>query len=61
MAGPDNRPGRPKNQKMEKKKMSDALANVVASIISGGMILTAITLLSGLIVGISCWLFSIKM
>jgi hypothetical protein len=25
------------------------------------MMLTAITLLSGLIIGISCWIFSIKM
>lgn len=39
----------------------EALASVVSGIISGGMILTAITLLSGLIVGISCWIFSIKM
>jgi hypothetical protein len=25
------------------------------------MMLTAVTLLSGLIIGVSCWLFSIKM
>ena len=39
----------------------EVLANVVAGIIAGGMVLTAVTLLSGLIVGVSCWLFSIKM
>jgi hypothetical protein len=45
---------------MGEKKM-EALANIVAGIISGGMILTAITLLSGSIVGVSCWIFSLKM
>jgi hypothetical protein len=39
----------------------EVLANIVAGIISGEMILTAVTLLSGLIVGISCWILSIKM
>lgn len=41
--------------------MIEALATVVSGIIAGGMVLTAVTLLSGLIVGISCWLFSMKM
>ena len=41
--------------------MIEVLANIVAGIIAGSMWLTAITLLSGLIVGISCWLFSLKM
>ena len=39
----------------------EALASIVAGIIAGSMMLTAVTLLSGLIVGVSCWLFSIKM
>jgi hypothetical protein len=39
--------------------MMEALATVVSGIIAGGMMLTAITLLSGLIIGVSCWLFSI--
>lgn len=41
--------------------MIEALATVISGIIAGSMWLTAITLLSGLIVGISCWIFSIKM
>ena len=41
--------------------MIEVLANIVAGIIAGSMMLTAVTLLSGLIVGVSCWLFSIKM
>lgn len=41
--------------------MIEALATVVSGIIAGSMMLTAVTLLSGLIVGISCWIFSIKM
>ena len=39
----------------------EALASIVAGIIAGSMMLTAVTLLSGLIIGVSCWLFSIKM
>ncbi len=41
--------------------MMEALASVVAGTIAGGMYLTAITLLSGLVIGISCWIFSLKM
>ncbi len=39
----------------------EVLANIAAGIIAGSMMLTAVTLLSGLIIGISCWIFSLKM
>lgn len=41
--------------------MIEVLANIVAGTIASGMMLTAVTLLSGLIVGVSCWIFSIEM
>jgi hypothetical protein len=41
--------------------MIEALANIVAGIIAGCMMLTAVTLLSGLIVGVSYWLFDLRM
>lgn len=39
----------------------EAIATVVAGIIAGGMMLTAVTLAAGLIIGVSCWIFSLKM
>lgn len=39
----------------------EVLANVIAGIIAGSMMLTAITLAAGLIIGISGWLFNLEM
>lgn len=41
--------------------MIEVLATVISGIIAGSMMLTAVTLLSGLIIGVSCWIFSLKL
>ena len=40
--------------------MIEVLASIVAGIIAGSMMLTAVTLLSGLIIGVSGWIFGLK-
>jgi len=39
----------------------EVLASIVAGIIAGSMMLTAVTLAAGLIIGISRWIFGLKM
>ena len=54
-------PAKNNNKKQGEKRMTEVLANIVTGIIAGSMMLTAITLLSGLIIGISGWIFGLKM